>query len=53
MSILGYVPALVVQHLLNIKTNKLPRQLPEKQTIKSVVMFADISGFTKLTEKLS
>ncbi|CAD8172324.1 unnamed protein product [Paramecium pentaurelia] len=53
MSILGYVPALIVQHLLNLKMNKLPRNLPEKQNIKSVVMFADISGFTKLTEKLS
>ena len=53
MSILGYVPALIVQHLLNLKMNKLPRCLPEKQNIKSVVMFADISGFTRLTEKLS
>ncbi|CAD8171450.1 unnamed protein product [Paramecium pentaurelia] len=53
MSILGYVPALVVQHLLNLKMNKLLRKLPEKQRIKSVVMFADISGFTRLTELLS
>jgi adenylate cyclase 10 len=30
MSILGYVPALIVQHLLNLKMNKLPRNLPEK-----------------------
>ncbi|CAD8074136.1 unnamed protein product [Paramecium sonneborni] len=53
MSILGYVPALVVQHLMNLKMNKLLRKLPEKQRIKSVVMFADISGFTRLTELLS
>jgi adenylate cyclase 10 len=53
MSILGYVPALIVQHLLSLKMNKLPRCLPEKQNIKSAVMFADISGFTRLTEKLS
>ncbi|CAD8156300.1 unnamed protein product [Paramecium octaurelia] len=53
MSILGYVPALVVQHLLNLKMNKLIRKLPEKQRIRSVVMFADISGFTRLTELLS
>lgn len=29
------------------------QELPTKQTIKSVVMFTDISGFTNLTEKLS
>ncbi|KAM3140572.1 hypothetical protein pb186bvf_007384 [Paramecium bursaria] len=52
-TILGYVPALVVQHLLHLKSNKLPRNLPEKQNVKSVVMFADISGFTMLTETLS
>jgi class 3 adenylate cyclase len=27
--------------------------LPEKQSLTSVVMFADISGFTNLTETLS
>jgi hypothetical protein len=29
------------------------KQMPEKQDLKSVVMFADISGFTNLTETLS
>ena len=50
---LGFVPALVIQHLINKKAQKVDRKFPEKQTLKSIVMFADISGFTNLTEKLS
>jgi adenylate cyclase 10 len=50
-SVLGFVPALVVQHFL--KTHKQKMKLPEKQSLESVVMFADISGFTNLTETLS
>lgn len=47
---LGFVPALVVQYLTNRKQGTL---LPDKQSFTSVVMFADISGFTNLTETLS
>ncbi|CAD8086258.1 unnamed protein product [Paramecium primaurelia] len=50
MSLLGFVPALVVQYLAN---QQQITQLPEKQNLRSVVMFADISGFTNLTETLS
>jgi len=52
-SYLGFVPSMVVQHLLERKVNSIPANLPEKQTLRSVVMFADISGFTNLTETLS
>ena len=31
----------------------IPTNYPEKQKVDSVVMFADISGFTNLTETLS
>lgn len=49
----GFVPALVIDHLLEKMLKKEPRKLPEKQSFDSVVMFADISGFTNLAEKLS
>lgn len=50
---LGFVPALIVEYLHNKFKSKKKRDLPEKQSFRSVVMFADISGFTNLTEKLS
>lgn len=49
----GFVPALVIDYLLEKLRKKESRKLPEKQTFDSVVMFADISGFTNLAEKLS
>ena len=49
----GFVPALVIDYLLEKLRKKEHRKLPEKQTFDSVVMFADISGFTNLAEKLS
>ena len=49
----GFVPALVIDYLLEKLRRKEPRKLPEKQSFDSVVMFADISGFTNLAEKLS
>ena len=52
-SLAGFVPALVIDYLLEKLRRKEPRKLPEKQTFDSVVMFADISGFTNLAEKLS
>ena len=50
---LGFVPALVVDYLFNKLKSGQKMVLPEKQCFNSVVMFADISGFTNLTEKLS
>ena len=52
-NLLGFIPALVVDNLLEKIKKKEVRKLPEKQTLNSVVMFADISGFTNLSEKLS
>lgn len=47
-NILGFVPSLIIQYLLN----KESRKFPEKQSFKTVAMFADISGFTNLSETL-
>ena len=49
----GFIPALVIDYLLEKLRKKESRKLPEKQTFDSVVMFADISGFTNLAEKLT
>lgn len=62
-NLLGFVPAIVIDNLLE-KIRKKEKEgkirkpgekqfIPEKQTFSSVVMFADISGFTNLSEKLS
>ncbi|KRX10829.1 P-loop containing nucleoside triphosphate hydrolase [Pseudocohnilembus persalinus] len=52
-SFLGFVPAMVIQHLQDTIGKGKQFPLPQKQSVNSVVMFADISGFTNLTEKLS
>ena len=52
-AILGFVPAIVVQSFIDSMKKKIPRELPWKQSFRSIVMFADISGFTMLTETLS
>lgn len=51
-SLLGYLPAQVIKCVLDgkIKENqKYPFDIP----MKTVSLFADISGFTKLSEKFS
>ncbi|CAD8085181.1 unnamed protein product [Paramecium sonneborni] len=50
ISLMGYVPALVVQYFAQHEQIK---ELPAKQSFQSVVMFTDVSGFTNLTESLS
>eukprot|EP01017_Pseudomicrothorax_dubius_P008187 TRINITY_DN12666_c0_g1_i1.p1 TRINITY_DN12666_c0_g1~~TRINITY_DN12666_c0_g1_i1.p1 ORF type:complete len:421 (+),score=64.82 TRINITY_DN12666_c0_g1_i1:2-1264(+) len=50
-SLLGFVPALILQRILDNPDKDI--SFPEKQTTKTVVMFADISGFTVLSESLS
>lgn len=53
-NIIGFIPAIVLQYLLeNRKRGIINLVLPDKQTLSSVVMFADISGFTSVSEKLS
>jgi class 3 adenylate cyclase len=52
-NLIGFVPALVIEYLLQKLKRGDTRKLPEKQAFNSVVMFADISGFTNLSEKLS
>lgn len=52
-SILGFIPAIVIDHLLEKMKKNQTRKLPETQSFSTVVMFADISGFTNLSEKLS
>ena len=47
-SLLGYLPAIVIKNILDgeIDCNKLPYYYK----INTVSLFADISGFTKLSE---
>ncbi|CAD8204339.1 unnamed protein product [Paramecium octaurelia] len=52
-SILGFIPALVFQHILENQIKGIKQHVPEIQSFKSVIMFADICGFTNLTEQLS
>ena len=52
-NLLGFVPAIVVDNLMEKIRKKEIRKIPERQTFNSVVMFADISGFTNLSEKLA
>lgn len=52
-SYLGFIPSMVLKNLLDKHKNKKKTIFPEKQTMRSVVMFADINGFTNLTESLS
>jgi adenylate cyclase 10 len=48
-SLLGYLPAIVIKNILDgvIDPNK---NLPAYHTMNTVSLFADISGFTKLSE---
>lgn len=54
-----FVPSLVIHKLITDENNKVTNfsqavsaspQLPELQSMETVVMFADISGFTNLSE---
>ena len=51
-SLLGYLPAILIQNILNnkIKKNSKP---PISIDMTTVSLFADISGFTKLSEAFS
>ncbi len=51
-SLLGYLPALLIKNILDKKIN-MNKNLPQYSTINTVSLFADISGFTKLSETFS
>lgn len=51
-NILGYVPSMVIKY--NIEEGREAMlNCPVEKEIETVVMFADISGFTMLSEKLA
>jgi hypothetical protein len=47
-SLLGYLPAIVIKNILDGKIDF--SKLPSYSSIHTVSLFADISGFTKLSE---
>ena len=52
-NLIGYLPSIVIKHILagNISSNtQMPASIPMKQVVS---LFADISGFTKLSEAFS
>lgn len=49
-TLVSYVPALITRHLV---TNPAPITTPTSQRFPAAVLFADISGFTALTERLA
>ena len=48
-SLLGYLPAIVIKEILDGKIDNI-NNLPVYSSISTVSLFADISGFTKLSE---
>jgi adenylate cyclase 10 len=48
-SLLGYLPAIVIKNILDGQINPNIK-LPAYNTLNTVSLFADISGFTKLSE---
>ena len=51
-SLLGYLPALIIQNILDKKI-EITGVLPQYYVMHTVSLFADISGFTKLSEAFS
>jgi len=51
-SLLGYLPALIIQNILDRKI-EITGELPQYYVMHTVSLFADISGFTKLSEAFS
>lgn len=45
-----YIPSLVLEQLIKKDQAHKPTTLPELQKMETVVVFADISGFTNLSE---
>lgn len=51
-SLLGYLPAMVIKKIID-DTKDLSKNLPYHYNITTVSLFADISGFTKLSESFA
>lgn len=51
-SLLGYLPAMVIKKIID-DNKDLSKNLPYHYFIKTVSLFADISGFTKLSESFA
>lgn len=51
-SLLGYLPAIIIQNILDGKI-ETSGKLPQYYLMHTVSLFADISGFTKLSEAFS
>ena len=51
-SLLGYLPAILIKKILEQKQSE-KKKAPINMPIKTVSLFADISGFTKLSESFS
>lgn len=51
-SFLGYLPATIIQTLITSSFD-MEKDLPKHYLVQSVALFADISGFTKLSEGFS
>lgn len=51
-SLLDYLPALVIKNILDGQIDP-HKELPAYHTMNTVSLFADISGFTKLSEAFS
>ena len=45
-----FIPSLVIQQLIERESSKEVKKLPELQAMETVVLWADISGFTNLSE---
>jgi adenylate cyclase 10 len=50
-SLLGYLPAIVIKNILDGEIDS--KRLPSYYKINTVSLFADISGFTKLSESFA
>eukprot|EP00752_Nemacystus_decipiens_P003083 g2855.t2 len=48
-TVASYLPSLIVNHLINRTTNE---ELPSRQEYDTVCLFADVSGFTALSEAM-
>ena len=51
-TLLGYLPAILIKKILEQKQSE-KKKAPITMPIKTVSLFADISGFTKLSESFS